>query len=219
VRRVIAPVLARSYLYVPADQPDRLAGAPGRGADALIADLEDAVAPHTKATARKVVRDWLAGQAGTSVPVWLRVNADQADADIAEAVPGNLAGVVVPKAEPGLLAEIDDLLTIRERVLALPDGTIGVLPLIETAAGLLSAAAVAASTSPPNSGCGQMRLPPRWPRCGFRWWSPRRQRESLRRSRRCPVTSVTWPRSVTRRGPCWGSASGRARPSTQRNCR
>lgn len=43
---------ARSYLYVPGDQPDRLAKAAGRGADALIIDLEDSVAVASKAAAR-----------------------------------------------------------------------------------------------------------------------------------------------------------------------
>ena len=155
---VTAPVLARSYLYVPADQPDRLAKAPGRGADALIADLEDAVAPARKAAARAVVRDWLAGQAETPVPVWLRVNAGQADLDIAAAVQGNLAGVVIPKAEPGLLAEIDRLLTERERALGLPPGTIRVQPLIETASGLLSVAAIAAAPRVVRLGIGEVDL-------------------------------------------------------------
>lgn len=150
--------MTRSYLYVPGDQPGRLAKAPGRGADALIADLEDSVAPAAKATARTVVRDWLAGQGRTPVPVWLRLNSGQADLDIAETVSGRLAGVVVPKAEPALLASIDGMLAERERALGLPAGAIGVLALIETAAGLLSAAAVAAAPRVVRLGIGEADL-------------------------------------------------------------
>jgi citrate lyase subunit beta/citryl-CoA lyase len=148
--------LPRSYLYVPGDQPDRLAKAPARGADALIADLEDAVAPAGKAVARAGVRRWLS--AGFRGEVWLRINVGQAGQDIAEVVSGELTGVVVPKAEPGLLAEVNDLLAARERALSLPPGAIGVLPLIETAAGLLAAAALATAPRVVRLGIGEADL-------------------------------------------------------------
>ena len=160
IARELGSALPRSYLYVPADQPDRLAKAAGRGADALIADLEDAVAPSAKAAARATVRDWLSARAQepTAPPAWLRVNAEQADLDIAQAVGRGLAGVVVPKAEPALLGEVDALLTARERELGLPHGTFGIQPLIETAAGLLTAAAVAAAPRVVRLGMGEVDL-------------------------------------------------------------
>nr|BFE78219.1 hypothetical protein GCM10020093_008200 [Planobispora longispora] len=49
----------RSALYVPGDSPEKLAGALGRGADALIVDLEDAVPPAGKDRARAAVAEWL----------------------------------------------------------------------------------------------------------------------------------------------------------------
>jgi citrate lyase subunit beta/citryl-CoA lyase len=165
--------VTRSYLYVPGDQPDRLAKAPARGADALIADLEDAVAPARKAIARATVRRWLATvPAGTRGEVWLRINAGHPALDIAEVLSGALTGearsdaltgavvpgVMVPKAEPGLLAEVNDLLTARERALGLPSGTIGVLPLIETATGLLAAATIAAAPRVVRLGIGEADL-------------------------------------------------------------
>ena len=55
--------LARSALYVPGDAPDKLRRALDRGADELIVDLEDAVAPADKAMARDVVATWLDGRA------------------------------------------------------------------------------------------------------------------------------------------------------------
>ena len=50
---------ARSYLFVPGDRPDMLTKAGKRGADAVIADLEDAVAPAGKVEARATVVAWL----------------------------------------------------------------------------------------------------------------------------------------------------------------
>jgi len=49
----------RTYLYVPGDRPDLLAGALTRGADALILDLEDSVVAANKSQARDVVVDWI----------------------------------------------------------------------------------------------------------------------------------------------------------------
>ncbi|WP_416906021.1 aldolase/citrate lyase family protein [Micromonospora echinospora] len=60
-----AVVAARSYLYVPADQPDKVARAADRGADACILDLEDAVAPANKAAARSAVGAFLAADPGS----------------------------------------------------------------------------------------------------------------------------------------------------------
>ena len=50
----------RSYLFVPADRPERIAKALASGADAVIVDLEDAVAPDAKEPAREALRGWLA---------------------------------------------------------------------------------------------------------------------------------------------------------------
>ena len=56
------PGLVRSYLYVPGTAADKLAKARGRGADALIVDLEDAVPLAEKDRARAAVLDWLSDQ-------------------------------------------------------------------------------------------------------------------------------------------------------------
>ncbi|MEU8205316.1 aldolase/citrate lyase family protein [Streptosporangium sp. NPDC049046] len=145
----------RSYLYVPADQEGRLAKAAGRGADALILDLEDAVAPGAKAAARK--------NAAAAIPrlpgeVWVRVNADTPKADIAAvAVPG-LKGIVVPKAEPALLELADALLTEAETARDLAPGTFALLALIESASGVVQAERVAASPRVVRLGVGEADL-------------------------------------------------------------
>src|SRR3546814_8066234 len=50
----------RSLLFVPADRPERFAKAAASGADAIILDLEDSVAPERKAYGRDAIAEWLA---------------------------------------------------------------------------------------------------------------------------------------------------------------
>ena len=90
----------RSYLYVPGSDPRRIEKALASEADAVILDLEDAVAPNRKEEARETVADFL--RSGHEKPIFVRVNAPGsalAEEDI-EAVAGpNLAGLRPPKTE------------------------------------------------------------------------------------------------------------------------
>ncbi len=150
---------ARSYLYVPGDRKDLLAKADAGDADALIVDLEDAVAVEAKAAARETVSEWLSARGGGAdvVELWVRVNALSVEEDL-EAVTGpNLSGVVIPKAEPALLSTVDDCLTRLEpeRGVAQPLGVIG---LVETARGLLAVSEVAAGHRVRHLGIGEADL-------------------------------------------------------------
>nr|MDT0661236.1 CoA ester lyase [Micromonospora sp. DSM 115978] len=150
-------MLARSYLYVPGDREEVLRKAPSRGADALVLDLEDAVAADRKEAARATVAGLLSGPPPPA-SYWVRVNADHLDADLAAvAVPG-VAGVFVPKAEPDLLLAVDRLLTAAERRLHLAAGAFRVVPLIETARGVLRVAEVAAAPRVLRLGIGEADL-------------------------------------------------------------
>jgi len=91
----------RSLLFVPADRPERFAKAAASGADALILDLEDSVAPEKKAAGRVAVAEWLAGDRA-GVATFVRVNpldSDLTDADLAAVLPGKPDGLLLPKAE------------------------------------------------------------------------------------------------------------------------
>ena len=90
----------RSLLFVPADRPERFVKAAESGADALILDLEDSVAPARKDFGREAVRDWLS--AGPVVPCFVRVNplgGGDTEADLATVLPVCPQGLVLPKAE------------------------------------------------------------------------------------------------------------------------
>ena len=126
----------RSLLYVPASSEPMLRKAGTRGADVLIVDLEDGVLPSAKEAAREQAqRLWRGLDFGGAEP-WLRLNGAgtpwvYADAETARSV--EPAAVVLPKCEdPGVVE------TIARR---LPD--VPLLLMVETAAGVLAAAALA----------------------------------------------------------------------------
>lgn len=152
---------ARSYLYVPGDRRDLLDKAEGRGADALIVDLEDAVAGAAKPEARSAVSDWLSARQQTQqcdrVEVWVRVNADGVEEDLDAVVGPTLRGIVVPKAEPSLLHEVDACLSRLESHRQISQ-SLAVIGLIETARGLLYAADVAAAPRVEHLGIGEADL-------------------------------------------------------------
>jgi citrate lyase subunit beta/citryl-CoA lyase len=117
-------VKLRSLLFVPGDRPERMAKAMAGAADALILDLEDAVAPAAKPAARQAVRAFLdAEQEARAKPIFVRVNpldGGLADSDLEAIMPGHPDGIVLPKAEGGdSVAELARRLTARGNATAL----------------------------------------------------------------------------------------------------
>ncbi|MGA0539563.1 HpcH/HpaI aldolase/citrate lyase family protein [Neotabrizicola sp. VNH66] len=130
---VTAAATIRAPLFVPADRPDRFAKAAASGADAVILDLEDAVAAGAKDAARAQVQARFTG-----LPVLLRINPAGTPwhaADLAAARAGGFAAVILPKAE--------DAATVAAVAAALDD--MPVIALVETGLGLAQARAVAAA--------------------------------------------------------------------------
>lgn len=141
--------IARSYLYVPADAPDKLARCLDRQADAVIVDLEDGVAPAAKAAARAACAAWLRSLPDRpgGADVWVRINPGQAGlADLRAVVHPTVRGLMVAKTETvDDLATIDRALTEAETESGMRPGTLRVVPLIESAAAVLRAAELAAA--------------------------------------------------------------------------
>jgi citrate lyase subunit beta/citryl-CoA lyase len=133
--------LARTFLFVPADRPERYARALVSGAGAVIVDLEDAVAPERKDMAREqLARAHGALPASDRRRLLVRVNTcgtpwhEDDRALVAQLSTQGLAGVVLPKAE-----RAEDLLALVAAIG--PAGAI--VPLIESAAGLAALDALA----------------------------------------------------------------------------
>lgn len=133
----------RSLLFVPADSEKKLARGLDSGADALILDLEDSVAPDAKPAARAGALAFLrahAPRAGRPRLI-VRVNALETgltDADLDAVVAGAPDAVMLPKAEGGpSVVHLDAKLTAREAVHGVADGAIAIVPIAtETAAAL-----------------------------------------------------------------------------------
>jgi len=134
--------VARSYLFVPGNRPDRFPKALASGADAVIIDLEDAVPPGERNATRSTVAAWVSAlprrsgsvnvhPLSTEPPVFIRVNGSATEwfrDDLALASLPGIAGIVLPKAE-------------RPEDIELIGAT--VLPIIETARGFANASAIA----------------------------------------------------------------------------
>lgn len=119
-------------LFVPGDRPERLEKAAASGADAVIIDLEDAVAPARKELARSMARPDF-----TPLPVVLRINGVSTPwfcADLEAAAGRPFAAIIVPKAE--LDGSFDNLTASGVKV--------PVIALIETARGIAEARRIAA---------------------------------------------------------------------------
>lgn len=124
---------ARSYLFVPGDRPGVLAKVAFRGADAVIADLEDSVAPAGKGKARSTIVGWLASQESPGYQRWVRVNRGSLfDEDLATLEGGTLDGIVIPKVDGP-----EDVVETVQRLLRVQP-TANLIVLIETAKALRS---------------------------------------------------------------------------------
>lgn len=130
--------LNRSFLFAPGNVARRVEKAFTLDADAVIVDLEDSVAISDKAATRKLVAEALARpRRGRG---YVRVNAASTPfchADLVETIHKGVQGVVLPKVESaGELHAIDWLLTNLERERGIAEGSIDLMPQIETAAGV-----------------------------------------------------------------------------------
>jgi citrate lyase subunit beta / citryl-CoA lyase len=148
---------ARSLLYVPGDRPDRFAKAVGSGADAVILDLEDAVALERKDDARTAVGAFVAAHAG-ECQVWVRIEPTTLALDAGAVVGPGLTGLLLPKVEPELLDELDRVLSDLESARGLTAGSTPVVGILETASGLQRLADIAAHPRVRRLGIGEADL-------------------------------------------------------------
>ena len=136
----------RSLLFVPGDSPSKLDKGMGSGADVLLLDLEDSIAPQRKAEARATTVAFLkaARQAKNRPRLFVRVNGfatGLTDDDLDAVVAAQPDGIMLPKAEGGAaVIHCDAKITAREAVHGLPDGSLDLIAIAtETAAALFLA--------------------------------------------------------------------------------
>lgn len=125
-----------SYLFVPANRPERIDKALAAGADCVIIDLEDAVPPQDKEAARAAAAAWLLRHGTPGPELLVRINGSTTEwyeEDVALCRAHGIQVVLLPKAE--------DSLAIARLAAALAPGAL-VMPLIETAVGMARSAQV-----------------------------------------------------------------------------
>jgi citrate lyase subunit beta / citryl-CoA lyase len=135
----------RSLLFVPADSERKLARSADAGADALILDLEDAVAPERKPAARELARAFLESRRGAApVELWVRINAlDTRDSrlDLAAMVGAGPYGLMVPKVDhPADVTALSEDLSRLEAEAGIAAGTTRLIVLLESPRAVLTAA-------------------------------------------------------------------------------
>jgi citrate lyase subunit beta/citryl-CoA lyase len=130
--------LNRTYLFAPGNHPRRVEKALGLDADAVILDLEDAVALADKAASRRPVAEAL--KQPRRCRGYVRVNAPSSPfcyRDLVETVHPKVDGVFLPKVESAAdLHAIDWLLANLEREQGIAEGSLDLVPQLETAAGV-----------------------------------------------------------------------------------
>lgn len=141
----------RSFLFVPGDSERKMAKAEVIKPDAIILDLEDAVAASRRETAREIVTSYLLG--GTKqIQRWVRINplhTDDSLRDLAAVIQGAPDGIVLPKTNSGAdvsqLSSMLDVLEVREGVAR---GSVRIMPVAtETAEAVFTLGTYRASSA------------------------------------------------------------------------
>ena len=142
--------MRRSMLFLPGNNPNMLINGNCLGADAVIFDLEDAVSPDEKDAARILVRNTMRYMDFRGCEIIVRINSiDTAywQKDIDAILPYKPGLILLPKT--GSAADVlaaDEYITQMEEKLGMEAGTVGLMPLIETAMGVENAFAIASAT-------------------------------------------------------------------------
>ena len=143
--------MRRSMLFLPGNNPNMMINGADLGADSIILDLEDAVSPDEKDTARFLVRNAIADMGFAGVEITVRINSiDTADwkQDLEAIVPLHPDLIMIPKS-----GTANDILTVDKYIEGIEErcgmerGAVRLIPLIETALGVENAYAIASACS------------------------------------------------------------------------
>ena len=142
--------MRRSMLFLPGNNPNMLINGNCLGADAVIFDLEDAVSPDEKDAARILVRNTMRYMDFRGCEIIVRINSIDTpywQKDLDQILPYQPGLILLPKT--GSTADVlaaDAYITQAEEKLGMEVGTVGLMPLIETAMGVENAFAIASAT-------------------------------------------------------------------------
>lgn len=161
-------LVRRSKLFVPVNREKFVAKAWTRDADCIILDLEDAVAPADKASARKMVKDVIPVVNKGGAEIQVRINREFEAEDLDAIVIPGLTTVMIPKSESAQeIQRLDSMVSQLEKERGLPVGKIQFDLIVETAMGIVNVETIA-QASPRimqiNSGQGDLSIDMGFPR-------------------------------------------------------
>lgn len=143
--------LRRSMLYLPGNNPGMLQDAHIFGADAVLLDLEDSVVISEKDAARIMIKNALENIDYGEIEVTVRINpldTDFAEKDINEIIPARPDALRLPKSESvKQIKKVDKLITKLEKENNIKNGTVKLMPMIETALGVKKAYDIAKAST------------------------------------------------------------------------
>jgi citrate lyase subunit beta / citryl-CoA lyase len=151
----------RSWLFVPGDSEKKVGKAASTGADAIIVDLEDSVAPSGKEMARELACEWLINHrqqvTERRFARWVRINALDSRSwreDLLAVLPGAPDGIMLPKSVgPESVQALGAELYELEQRCGVPAGSTKIMPLVsETAAAAITIPAYATASLPRLAG-------------------------------------------------------------------
>jgi citrate lyase subunit beta/citryl-CoA lyase len=131
----------RSILTVPVIVDRFVQKAPSSGADVICLDVEDSVPPAEKKRARTLAAEAIAALSGTPGALFVRVNGPATgllEDDLTGVVRAGLDGIVVSMTDSAdVVLQVDEQLSGLERKHSIPPGSIVIVPLVETARGVV----------------------------------------------------------------------------------
>lgn len=143
--------MRRTMLFLPGNNPNMIVNGGVLGADSIIFDLEDAVAPDEKDGARILVRNALKSMEFGTCEIIVRINALDTpywEADLEEMIPLNPDVIMPTKVSGGdYIRKLDEKMTEVEKKSGLAAGRIKIIPLLETAVGIENAYEIAVASS------------------------------------------------------------------------
>lgn len=130
---------ARVAMFVTPTNPRFIDKAWTRGGDVYILDLEDSIAPQEKERCRTLIRESIAKASKGGAGIYVRINKPYVDADLPYVVWPGVLRIMLPKTESAAeMRHAHEIISRLERERGIPEGTIELSPMIESALGAVN---------------------------------------------------------------------------------
>ncbi|HEX2825015.1 MAG TPA: aldolase/citrate lyase family protein [Burkholderiales bacterium] len=130
---------ARVAMFVTPTNPRFIDKAWTRGGDVYILDIEDSIAPQEKERCRTLIKESIAKASKGGAAIYVRINKPYVDADLPYAVWPGVIRIMLPKTESAAeMRHAHEIISRLERERGIPEGTIELSPMIESALGAVN---------------------------------------------------------------------------------